>query len=123
MAPPFQGELDEHHDARRLLPFFTVHQGPLLQTAVEFLWFQVHEEFSEPFSFRPVVAGGWFRPFRSLERQVHAHVSCELWVLARMIASSLERGRTTDFEADRSGRALFSSQKLHQTLHLTLPQQ
>ena len=120
MAPPFQGELDEHPDARRLLPFFTVHQGPLLQTAVGFLWLQVHEEFSPPFPFRPVVAGGWFR---SLERQVHAHVSCELWILARMIASSLESGRSTDFEAGRSGCALFSSQKLHQTLQLTLPLQ
>ena len=67
-----------------------------------------------------MVARGWFR---SLKCQVHALVPCVLQVLARMVASSLERGRSTQFEPGRSTWTLFSSQKLHQTIQFSLPLQ
>jgi hypothetical protein len=57
-----------------------------------------------------------------LKREIHALVTRELWVLARMVASSLERGRSTNFEPGRSGW-LLSRQKLQQTLQFSLPLQ
>ena len=46
---------------------------------------------------------------------------CILWILARMVASSLERGRSTKFVPGRSGWSLFTTEHLQQFLQFSLP--